>query len=169
MSVTLVGVDSFIKKKVSTCHLYIASLHAHRSWCASHHSEHLTILTNINPLFIACDVIGFHPHVGCCEGNEPHQNIDYTSLTNLPAEAGWFLSSIKLSIICFSCIGMLQTTMGWCASHHSEHPTLQPVFIACDVFGFCTHVGCCEGNEPHQFIDSTSHTNLPAEAGWFLS
>ena len=43
---------------------------------------------DFNHLFIPCDVIGFHPHVGCCEGNEPHQAIDSTPQTCILTEAG---------------------------------------------------------------------------------
>ena len=59
----------------------------------------------------ACDLLRYFPNVGCCEGNEPHQSINST----------------------------------WTQS-------------ACDLLGYLPNAGCCEGKKPYQNIDLTSHT-----------
>ena len=53
--------------------------------------------------------------------------------------------------------------------HHSEHPTFKTVLDDCEVIESFYLVGCCEGNEPHQTINSTAHPYLLAKCGRRLS
>ena len=76
--------------------------------------------------FTACDVIGFVPDVGCCEGNEPHQTIDLIPHTRSLAESG------KLLLEQIVCCGKLRSSAKLAGANSPRPvPTRSLVFIPC--------------------------------------